>query len=71
VITIQTNKYVPYMSIVGFSLFIFTVLINGSFMMASDPGWKTIFSIFGVLMLVVTIKLHIGTSCITDAHLRQ
>lgn len=48
-------KFRPYHSLIGFCLFIFTILVNIAFRLATDPGSKTLLSTFSAIFLVFTL----------------
>ncbi|ULL18359.1 hypothetical protein DVH26_30175 [Paenibacillus sp. H1-7] len=45
----------PYLSLIGFCLVIFTILINIAFSSAEDPGLKMVLSTFSAILLVFTL----------------
>ncbi|RNB89629.1 hypothetical protein EDM56_10620 [Brevibacillus fluminis] len=45
----------PYVSLIGFCLFIFTMLVNIAFRSTSDPGSKMLLSTIGAIFLVFTL----------------
>ncbi len=48
-------KFRPYLSLIGFCLFIFTILVNIAFRLATDPGSKMLLSTFSAVLLVFTL----------------
>ena len=48
-------KFRPYLSFIGFCLFIFTILVNIAFSLATEPGSKMILSTFSAILLVFTL----------------
>ncbi|BFT70745.1 hypothetical protein [Paenibacillus sp. P36] len=48
-------KIRPYLSLIGFCILIFTILVNIAFRLAKDPGSKMLLSTFSAVFLVFTL----------------
>lgn len=48
-------KFRPYLSLIGFCLFIFTILAKIAFSLATDPGSKMLLSTFSAILMVFTL----------------
>jgi hypothetical protein len=52
---LTSYKFRPYLSLIGFCLFIFTILVNIAFRLATDQGSKILLSTFSAIFLVFTL----------------
>lgn len=48
-------KFKPYLSLIGFFLFILTLFVNFAFSLAKEPGSKMVLSVFSAILLVFTL----------------
>ncbi|NOU68371.1 hypothetical protein GC096_30555 [Paenibacillus sp. LMG 31461] len=48
-------KFRPFLSLIGFCIFIFTILVIVAFRLATDPGSKMLLSTFSAVLSVFTL----------------
>jgi hypothetical protein len=54
-ILLTSYKFRPYLSVLGLCLFVFTILVNIAFRLATDQGSKMLLSTFSAVLLVFTL----------------